>query len=130
MKSRIFKNVGHRGNRTPIYKESARKFTQPFQILHKSALNAVRTFSRTEIHPKRFLSRSGSPQKFLERGKPHEASLHTKRLFTQSVSSHKAFHHTKMSPVAHSDELIYSTQATTPQELDKLRPRRHQATAP
>ena len=130
MKSRIFKSVGHRGNITPIYKESARKLTQPFQIPHKSALLAVRTFSRTEIHTKRFLSRSGSPQRFLERGKPHEASLHTKRFLTRCGPSHVAFHHTKMSPVAHSDELLYPVQATTPQELDQLRPRRHPATAP
>ena len=170
MESRIFKNVRHRGNRTPIYKESTRKLTQPFQIPNKSALTTVRTFSRTKIYAKRFLSRSGSPQKFLERGKPNEASLHTKRLspqgvfsheaslhkkaslpagrfLTRSVSSyeaslptgrfltrsspsHMAFHHSATSPTAHSDELLYPAQATTPQELDLLRPRRHPATAP
>ena len=124
MESRIFKNVGHRGNITPIYRESARRLTQPFQIPHKSALTAVRTFSRTERHTKRFLSRSGSPQKFLERGKPHEASLHTKRLSPQGVFSHKAVLHTSppghsaMSPAAHLDELLHPAQATTPQELD------------
>ena len=130
MESRIFKNVGLRGNRTPIYRESARKLTQPFQIPHKSALTAVRTFLRTKIHTKRFLSRSGSPQKFLERGKPHEASLPTRRFLTRSSSSHVAFHHSAMSPAAHSDELLYPAQATTPQGLDQLRPRRHPATAP
>ena len=130
MKSRIFKNVGHRGNRTPIYKESARKFTQPFQILHKSALMAVCTFSKTEIHTKRFLSRRGSPLKFLEHGKPHEASLHTKRFFTRSSSSPVAFHHTKRSPDAHFNEPVYTAQATLPQESDQLRLNRHLARTP
>ena len=129
-KSRIFKNVGHRGSRTPIYKESARKLTQPFQIPHKLALMTVRTFSRTEIHTKRFLSRSGSPQKFLERGKPHEASLHTKRFLTRGSPSHVAFHHTEMSPVAHSDELLNPAQATLPQGSDQLKLYRHLARMP
>ena len=64
---------------------------QPFQIPHKMALKAVRVFSITKIHTKRFLSRSVSP---------HEASLHMKRLSSQrvfpheDVSSHEAFLHT------------------------------------
>ena len=81
----------------------------------------VRIFSRTKVHTKRFLSRSVSP---------HKVFSHTKRLFTRSVSSNAEFHHSAVGPVAHSDELLYPARATTPQEIDQFRPRRHPATAP
>ena len=90
-KAEIFKNVRPKGNRTPIYRESTRRHTQPFQIPHKLALKAVHIFSRTKVHMKRFLSRSVSPR---------EASLHMKRLSPQrvfpyeDVSSHEASLHT------------------------------------
>ena len=92
-KAESSKKVRPRGNRTPIYRENTRRQTQPFQIPHKLALKAVRVFSRTKIHTKRFLSRSVSP---------HEASLHMKRLPPQrvfpheDVSSHEAFRHTML----------------------------------
>ena len=38
--------------------------------------------------------------------------------------------HSARSPVAHFDELIYSAQATLPQESDQLRLHRHSATSP
>ena len=91
-KQKIFKNVRPRGNRTPIYRESTRRHTQPFQIPHKLALKAVRVFPRTRVHTKRFLSRSVSLR---------EASLNMKRLSPQrvfphkDVSSHEASLHTK-----------------------------------
>ena len=98
----------------------------------------VRIFSRTKIHTKRFLSRSVSPHKVFSHTKrllsrsfsPHKVFSHTKRLFTRSVPSNAEFHHSAVGPVAHSDELLYPAQATTPQELDQFRPRRHPATAP
>ena len=143
MRSRIFKNISHRGYRTPIYRKRLKAHaTVPNS--HKAALMVVRIFSRTKIHTKRFLSRSVSSHEasLLTKCFPHETTLHMKRLSSQGVfpnedvSSHEAFlhnaefHHSAMSPVAHSDELLYPAQATTPQELDQFRPRRHPATVP
>ena len=81
--------------------QSTRESAQTFQILHKSALKTLAFFQELQVNQQ------------------HGAFQYTKLFNYQG--------HSARSPVAHFDELIYSTQATLPQESDQLRLHRHSA---
>ena len=57
-------------------------------------------------------------------------SLHFKQTGSSLLIDELSLQHRGTNSYLHSDELLYPAQATTPQELDQLRPRRHSAIAP